>query len=206
MWKSPWDWKLFSTGGASARSLWKQWQHQAIPSRSCQRLSSKLPVGHKKIGKKSFLMLNVHHNNIGDGQIWIPSSRDGGSLFHFWIALFPTRLKLGISFAFHYSSPNQIDRHINLSIAKKIKDIMSGQVFLSSDRTRPLLSCPKRIRDKFVPFFTCGIFWASKRRRGGLKVGIWYLFLLKGVYFTKVNFVIAMQDKGKVNRKCKMLL
>ena len=119
MWKSPWDWKLFSTGGASARSLWKQWQHQAIPSRSCQRLSSKLPVGHKKIGKKSFLMLNVHHNNIGDGQIWIPSSRGGGSLFHFWIALFPTRLKLGISFAFHYSSPNQIYRHINLSIAKK---------------------------------------------------------------------------------------
>ena len=109
MWKSPWDWKLFSTGGASARSLWKQWQHQAIPSRSCQRLSSKLPVGHKKIGKKSFLMLNVHHNNIGDGQIWIPSSRSGGSLFHFWIALFPTRLKLGISFAFHYSSSSRVN-------------------------------------------------------------------------------------------------
>ena len=110
---------------------------------------------------------------------------------------------------FRFSLFFPLTKYIDTSICqlrKKIKDIMSGQVFLSSDRTRPLLSCPKRIRDKFVPFFTCGIFWASKRRRGGLKVIIWYLFLLKGVYFTKVNFVIALQEQGKVNSKCRVIL
>ena len=118
MWKSPWDWKLFSTGGASARSLWKQWQHQAIPSRSCQRLSSKLPVGHKKLEKSHFWCWTYTTIILVMARYGFPHP-DGGSLFHFWIALFPTRLKLGISFAFHYSSPNQIYRHINLSIAKK---------------------------------------------------------------------------------------
>ena len=57
------DRKLFSTGGGNGNgtTLQQQWQAaigqrtaaSVILSRSCQRLSSKLPVGHKKNWEKS---------------------------------------------------------------------------------------------------------------------------------------------------------